>query len=87
MLNSVREIRIRDGKELYHLKLEIPEEEYFQIYNDIDSDIAKDILSQYLLRRQDDGRLENIQIKHDKKNHTVNLTTELHYLENDHTDF
>jgi len=41
-------------------------------------------LYQFLHLYQDDGRPENVEIKHDKNNHMVNIKTLLKYEENDH---
>lgn len=87
MLNSIREIRTRDKEGIYTLTLEIPEKEFFLVYNDVDEQSANDLLKQYLIYRQDDARLESVEIKHNKNNHMINLVSELNYLDNDHTDY
>ncbi|WP_352418900.1 hypothetical protein [Proteiniborus sp.] len=87
MLNSIRETRIRDEKGIYTLSLEIPEKEFFLVYNDVDKQSANDLLKQYLIFRQDDARLASVNIEHDKNNHIVNVVSELNYLGNDHTDY
>lgn len=85
MINSIRETRARK-EDLYNVLLEIPEEEYFQIYNDVDEKSAEDILSEYLNYRGDDGRYSDIRIQHNKNIHIVNIYANLHYLDNDHTE-
>ncbi len=87
MLNSIREVRVRNKKGLYDLTLEIPEKEYFLVYNDVNQESAHNIIKQYLVHREDDARPENIAIDYDRNKHMVSLTSELHYLENDHTDY
>lgn len=87
MLNSVREIRTRDEKGIYTLTLEIPEKEFFLVYNDVDKQSANDLLKQYLIFRQDDARLTSVEIEHNKNNHMINVVSELSYLGNDHTDY
>ncbi|WIV10453.1 hypothetical protein [Proteiniborus sp. MB09-C3] len=87
MLNSIREIRRRDDEGIYTLTLEIPEKEFFLVYNDVDKQSANDLLKQYLIFRQDDARLDTVDIKHDKNNHIINVVSELNYLGNDHTDY
>lgn len=85
MLNSIRERRIRRD-EMYKLTLEMPENEYFNAYDSITEDAAKEILCNYLNYHQDDGRADEVGIKHNKNGHIVNIQANLHYLENDHTD-
>lgn len=87
MLNRIRETRTRDEKGIYTLTLEIPEKEFFLVYNDVDNESANDLLKQYLIFRQDDARLATVDINHDKNNHMINVVSELNYLGNDHTDY
>ncbi|WP_129596728.1 hypothetical protein [Anaerophilus nitritogenes] len=85
MINSIQErrIKIENGYELY---LEIPEKEYLFSYDEnVSIENAKDLLSQYLQVHQDDARLDHVQIKHDKNNHSVNIKANLIYEGNDHT--
>lgn len=84
MLESIIDRRVKHD-EGYDLYLEIPEKEYLQIYEDINTEAAEDILHQFLHLYQDDGRPNNIEIKHDKNNHTVNIKALLEYEDNDHT--
>lgn len=85
MLSSIRDRRIqRDG--LYELTLQIPEEDYFLAYDTITENAASEILDNFLSYHQDDGRPGDVEIKHNKNGHVVNITTELHYTGNDHTD-
>ena len=86
MLNSISERRIK-LKDKYKLYLEVPEQEYMMVYNDeVSVKNARDILTQFLKYHQDDGRIENAQIKHDKNNHSINIEADLNYIGNDHTD-
>lgn len=85
MLNSIRENRIqRDG--LYEVTLQIPENEYFNVYESVTQDAAYEILDNYMNYHQDDGRPENVNIKHNKNGHVVNIEVDMHYTGNDHTD-
>lgn len=84
MFNSIREKRIaRDGQ--YELTLQIPENEYFDVYDDIKAEAAREILHNYLTLQQDDGSIGEVNINHNKSGHMVKITTDLHYLGNDHT--
>ncbi|MFA5523276.1 MAG: hypothetical protein WDA24_02860 [Tissierellales bacterium] len=87
MLNRIRETRTRNEDGVYTLTLEIPEKEFFLVYNDVDNESANDLLKQFLVFRQDDARLATVDINHDKKNHLINVISELNYLGNDHTDY
>lgn len=85
MLNSIRDNRIqRYG--LYEVTLQMPEDEYFNVYDSISIDAAYEILDKYLDYHQDDGRPEVIDIKHNKNGHIVDIVVNLHYTGNDHTD-
>lgn len=85
MINSISERRVK-LKNKYKLYLEVPEKEYMLIYDDeISVKNARDILTQFLKYHQDDGRIENTEIKHDKNNHSINIEADLLYIGNDHT--
>lgn len=85
MLNSIRENRIqRDG--LYEVTLQIPEDDFFFVYDSITVDAAREILDKYLAYHQDDGRPGEINIRHNKNGHVVDITVDMHYTGNDHTD-
>ncbi|MCT4565793.1 MAG: hypothetical protein N4A68_15965 [Maledivibacter sp.] len=85
MINSISERRVK-LKDKYKLYLEVPEREYLVAYNDdISVENARDILTQFLKYHQDDGRIENTKIKHDKNNHSINIEADLNYIGNDHT--
>lgn len=86
MLSSISERRIK-LKDKYKLYLEVPEDEYMMTYDDeVSVKNARDILTQFLKYHQDDGRIENAEIKHDKNNHSINIEADLIYIGNDHTD-
>jgi len=55
MFNEARETRIlKDG--IYHLSLQIPEKEFFLVYDNVSENIANEILDHYLKIHQDDGK-------------------------------
>lgn len=84
MLNSVLESRIsRDG--LTQIVLEMPEKEYFQMYDQLNDEIARDLLQQYLLYHNDDGRMGSVKIRYDKSDHIVRISSFLQYLGNEKT--
>jgi len=85
LLNSISERRIK-LKDKYKLYLEIPEKEFLTVYDrEIGVKNARDLLSQYLYYHRDDGRIEAVEIKHDKNNHSINIEAELWYVGNEHT--
>ena len=79
MINDFKEIRIRKGKGVYDLTLEIAEEVYFEQYKSTNVKEAERIIDHYLTKRQDMGKAENININHDGSKHIIQLTTELDY--------
>lgn len=87
MFSSILETRKREKDGKYLLSLEIPEKEFFLVYDNADRESAKDLLKKFLVYRQDDARLENIDINYDKNKHIVNVVSELNYLDNDYTSF
>lgn len=84
MLDSIleRRIRQRDGYDLY---LDIPEKEFYRIYEDLNKKSADDILNNFLHYHQDDGRPTDIAIKHNKNRRIITINAVLNYLDNDHT--
>ncbi|MCC5910315.1 MAG: hypothetical protein JJT76_07755 [Clostridiaceae bacterium] len=84
MLESVFDRRVKHDRG-YDLYLEIPEKEYFQIYGDVNSEAANDVVDQFLRLHQDDGRANNVEVNYDKNNHTINIKALLQYYGNDHT--
>ncbi|HZJ56877.1 MAG TPA: hypothetical protein VFD89_01385 [Clostridia bacterium] len=86
MLDSILEHRVlRDG--LYDISLIMNENDYFMVYDNISNENATEIMDNYLVRRQDDGRPDGVQIKHNKNRHIVSINASLHYTENDKTTY
>lgn len=84
MLDFISETRaVKEG--LHNIILEIPDETYRTFYNDLSEENAYDILSEYLKYHQDDARISDIKIDHNKNDHIVNIYANLHYLGNDKT--
>jgi hypothetical protein len=84
MINSIRDKRIqRDG--LYQITLQVPEEDYFEVYDGINVEAAQEILGNFLSYHGDDGRPDNVDIKYNTNGHIVDITADLHYTGNDHT--
>ncbi|NLN42254.1 MAG: hypothetical protein GX160_09810 [Clostridiales bacterium] len=86
MLDNILDQRIlRDG--LYDITLTLHEDEYFAAYDHISQENAKEIVKNYLVRRQDDGRPENIKIKHNKNQRIVTIEANLYYTGNEKTTY
>ncbi len=77
--------KLEDGK--YNLSLEVADSAYFDIYENVDSAAAEDLLRNYLKSNSDDGRFENVHINYNKNRHLVNITAKLNYDGNVHTDY
>lgn len=80
-MNSMRETRYKHKNGSYNLILEIPEENFFSEYENINEKAADEIIKRFLNDRQDFGSPEGVKINHNKKEHVVNLSTELHYFD------
>lgn len=85
MFNSICERRMQ-SKGMYAVILQIPEDEYFTVYDTITDLSAKEIVENYLNYRGDDGRPEKISINHDPTNRLVSINLYLYYTGNDHTE-
>ena len=86
MLDNILDQRIfKNG--LYDVTLTLHEDEYFAVYDHISQENAKELVKNYLLRRQDDGRPENVQIKHNKNQRIVTIEAYLHYSDNEKTTY
>ncbi|TCO80065.1 hypothetical protein [Marinisporobacter balticus] len=85
MLNSISESRVKLNDK-YKLYIEVPEKEYLVAYDrNINVENAKDLVYQYLNAHQDDAMVENVEVKYDKNNHSVNIEADLCYEGNYHT--
>ncbi len=85
LLNSISERRIKLNDK-YKLYIEVPEKLFLTAYDrNISVENARDLLAQYLNYHQDDGRLETVEIKHDKNNHSINIEADLYYVGNSYT--
>lgn len=86
-MDNMREMRkkVEDGK--YDLTLEIADSAYFETYNDVDVKSGEDIVRNYLRSNTDDACFNDIKIKYNKNRHTVKVTTELNYNNNEHKDY
>lgn len=85
MLNSISERRVKLNDK-YKLYIEVPDKEFLMIYDEnISVANAEDVLSQYLNYHQDDARIKNVEVQHDKNNHSINIKADLIYENNDHT--
>lgn len=86
-MDNMREMRNRLDNGKYNLTLEIAEGAYFGIYDNVDLKSGEDLVRNYLRSNSDDARFNNIEIKYNENRHTVRVTAELDYENNDHTDY
>ena len=85
MLNYIRETRgVKGG--LYNISLEIPQSIFIKFHEEVRTDLAEDILNQYLQYRQDDARVSDVQIRQDEQTDTINIEAYLHYIGNEKTE-
>lgn len=87
MRNSIRETRFKSKGGSYLSILEIAEEEFFKRFDRVDSEVADEIVSNYLIALEDDARTGDIKIKHDKDSQIISIQCQLDYVDNDHTDY
>lgn len=85
MLNSILETRTLDNG-LYNITLRINEDEYFSVYDSLNEEDASELLENYLKYRADDGRPEDIKMKHNKNEHLVTINADLYYTGNEKTE-
>lgn len=86
-MDNMREMRNKLDNGKYNLTLEIAEGAYFGIYDNVDLKSGEDLVRNYLRSNSDDAHFNNIEIKYNENRHTVRVTAELDYENNDHTDY
>ena len=86
-MDNMREMRNKLDNGKYNLTLEISEGAYFVIYDNVDLKSGEDLVRNYLRSNSDDARFNNMEIKYNENRHTVRVTAELDYENNDHTDY
>jgi hypothetical protein len=86
-MDNMREMRNKLDNGKYNLTLEIAEGAYFGIYDNVDLKSGEDLVRNYLRSNSDDARFNNIEIKYNENRHTVRVTAELDYDNNEHTDY
>jgi hypothetical protein len=86
-MDNMREMRNKLDNGKYNLTLEIAEGAYFGIYDNVDLKSGEDLVRNYLRSNSDDARFNNIEIKYNENRHTVRVTAELDYENNNHTDY
>lgn len=87
MLNSIYEQRKRleNG---YHITLTIPKEDYVISYgHDYNEKNAVEIVNEYLISRQDDGRPHDIRIYDHDISNMIEIQAQLSYVGNEHTEY
>ena len=87
IMDNMREMRSKVEDGVYNLTLEVADRAYFGTYNDVDIKSGEDLVRNYLRSNSDDANFNDIKIKYNKNRHTVRVTAELNYNNNDHTDY
>lgn len=86
MFSSIHERRMQsNGMDEYAVILQIPEDEFFLVYDSPAPEYAREIAVNYLKYHGDDGRPDHISIYHDKPLHLISISLYLHYTDNQHT--
>lgn len=83
MYNSIREKRIK-RQDMYQITLQMPEKDYFNIYDSVNEDAAREILENYLKYHLDDGKVDDIRISLNKNAHAVKINANLHYTDGEY---
>lgn len=86
MYDNIIERRIVDEGR-HSVVLEISADEYNQIYDRYNDEIALEILNNHLQHRSDDGRPEHVHIQRDSNSNIVKIFADIEYLGNDHTAY
>ena len=86
-MDNIREMRSKVEDGVYNLTLEVADGDYFGTYNDVDIKSGEDLVRNYLRSNSDDANFNDIKIKYNKNRHTVRVTVELNYNNNDNTDY
>lgn len=83
--NIVEKRKVDNGQ--HRMTLEISAEEFNRTYNELNKDIATEIVRNHLYNREDDGRPSNIKIEEQKNDGIIRISADINYLGNDHTDY
>ncbi len=85
MMNSILETRSSVDIGLSNISLQIKDDEYFSVYEGLQENDAFELLNNYLKYRTDNGKPEDVRIKHDKNQHIIVINAVLHYIGNEKT--
>lgn len=83
--NIIEKRKVNQG--LHSMTLEISSNELNRAYNEINNDVATEIVNNHLYNREDDGRPSNIRIEQSTNDDIVRIYADIHYLNNDHTGY
>ncbi len=86
MYNSIIEKRLVD-EGVHNVILEIPVNEYKNIYDECNNEIAWEIINYHLQYRGDDGRPSDIQMESEDNDGVIRISATVNYLGNDHTEY
>ena len=79
-MDNMLDMRKRMDDGTYDLTLLIGDNTYFNFYESINTDAAKDVVRNYLFDNDDDADYKNVTIDHNKNRHIVTINAKLDYI-------
>ena len=86
-MDNMLDMRKRMDDGTYDLTLLIGDNTYFNFYESINTDAAKDVVRNYLFDNDDDADYKNVTIDHNKNRHIVTINAKLDYINGEHKDY
>jgi len=85
-LDNIVERRIVDRGQ-HKMVLELSKDEYNKVYNEYSDHIARRIVRDHLMNRDDDGRPLNVKMERPGGGNIIKIYADLSYLGNPHTSY
>ena len=85
-MDNMLDMRKRMDDGTYDLTLLIGDNTYFNFYESINTDAAKDVVRNYLFDNDDDADYKDVTIDHNKNRHIVTINAKLDYINGEHKD-
>ncbi len=86
LYNNIIEKRTVNGGQ-HKAVLEISAQDYNQVFDEYNNEVATEIIKHHLVNRGDDGRVTDVQIKHENDSDIIRIYANINYLGNDHTGY
>lgn len=86
LYNNIIEKRTVNGGQ-HKAVLEISDQDYNQVFDEYNNEVATEIIKHHLVNRGDDGRVTDVQIKHENDSDIIRIYANINYLGNDHTGY